>query len=571
VSPGAVPTDYDFKSVPRGKDDGGNDTGEAGRGKGSGQDEEEEVAAHRSGARKSDKSTKGNIIFLTLDNDEYKRKITATCELLWGKEPESTNCKELAQRLYDNWSAEGKQFRRSLTGGRTKDKSFFEPTEEDAVQKIKNDLQRGKYDCKESVHFRGKRSPDKGSRDMEEDDTSPSQTKSPDGSTKMQSPPATPTNKDFVLSLLEKRPKSTKRYRKFIDKCLKNPELLNGEYHLTYDELTSRRLRKVTESGGIIFKIVNPGMRHVKVDDEEAAKKIMIGHLREKLTHARKNQDDIYIISMKYDDYKDKITEGANILLKKDDILSISIGSGEIGATLLEKLERSGAKYFFTSSGDERRLSHDDALTKITKDVREKARELRSRNTNSQSVVSSGTNGDTPLSSTRKKRNSSRNAQGMNAREYIADYVRVILPDHGWVVKYKRINELDVLVATRESGSDNNREGPNKLTGFDEIIDEAFVSGFYEKHIVGTENGREWLEQAGILEDPYSIFDDDLKCRRKRRKHNQDGADLVNTEICKNVPMMKKDTACSDDSNLDEDTETTDMAVSASDKTHGTF
>ena len=70
-----------------------------------------------------------------------------------------------------------------------------------------------------------------------------------------------------------------------------------------------------------------------------------------------------YFVPMqKYDDYKDKITEGANILLKKDDILSVSLGLGEIGATLLEKLERSGAKYFFTSSGDERSLSHDDAL-----------------------------------------------------------------------------------------------------------------------------------------------------------------------------------------------------------------
>ena len=131
--------------------------------------------------------------------------------------------------------------------------------------------------------------------------------------------------------------------------------------------------------------------------------------------------------------------------------------------------------------------------------MEEKFRELRKGGNakNPRSAVNNdGTGKDTPLSSTRRKRKRSGNAASA-PREYMSLYVKYILPDHGWKLKRKTVNGLDGWLATRVSGAENNgRTGPDKLFGLDEIIDEAFVSGLYETYVVGTENGRQYLEQA---------------------------------------------------------------------------
>jgi len=188
-------------------------------------------------------------------------------------------------------------------------------------------------------------------------------------------------------------------------------------------------------------------------------------------------------------------------------------------------------------------MTHDKALEKIIKDVEEKFRELRKGGNakNPPSAVNNdGTGKDTPLSSTRRKRKRSGNAASA-PREYMSLYIKDILPDHGWKLKRKTVNGLDGWLATRVPGAENNgRTGPDKLFGLDEIIDEAFVSGLYETYVVGTENGREYLEQAGIFNEPYSIFDEDLKLRRKRRKKDQEETNLLqteSTESCNNGPM----------------------------------
>ena len=82
-----------------------------------------------------------------------------------------------------------------------------------------------------------------------------------------------------------------------------------------------------------------------------------------------------------------------------------------------------------------------------------------------------------------------------------------------WTVKRKVINGLDDTVASCQRSG-----GPCKLVGLDEILDDAYLSGFYEAHVVDTEEGRGILEHAGVLDDPESIFSDDLRCERNRRK-----------------------------------------------------
>ena len=55
------------------------------------------------------------------------------------------------------------------------------------------------------------------------------------------------------------------------------------------------------------------------------------------------------------------------------------------------------------------------------------------------------------------------------------------------------------------------------------MIDYAFLNGIYEEMLVkgGSEDGQKWLEKARIdPDDPYSIFNEELKQERKRRKLN---------------------------------------------------
>lgn len=128
--------------------------------------------------------------------------------------------------------------------------------------------------------------------------------------------------------------------------------------------------------------------------------------------------------------------------------------------------------------------------SRITKDIKEHARDLRNGD-------GSPLKDDTFMSSTRRKRKSMGNSTiQCSPWEYMACYVRDILPDHGWKVKRNTIKELDVWVASLECGKEYGQEGPIKWVGYDEIIEGAFIRGFYEEFVVNTDNGREYLEQA---------------------------------------------------------------------------
>ena len=57
-----------------------------------------------------------------------------------------------------------------------------------------------------------------------------------------------------------------------------------------------------------------------------------------------------------------------------------------------------------------------------------------------------------------------------------------------------------------------------QFVGSDAILNEAYLSGLYDEFVVGEVEGLDKLERAGIQEDPYCIFSDELKRERKRRK-----------------------------------------------------
>lgn len=153
-------------------------------------------------------------------------------------------------------------------------------------------------------------------------------------------------------------------------------------------------------------------------------------------------------------------------------------------------------------------------ISEISKDIREQARGLHKRN-NVASLTASDDVSEEFLSSTRKKRkNRGDSTIQYDARVYIAAYVRTrMLPEHGWILKRKVKCGFDVWVASRTiSGKEE------EYIGDDAILDEAYLSGFYEEHVVGTKEGNEYLGKAGILDEPFSIFSDELKCERENRK-----------------------------------------------------
>ena len=123
------------------------------------------------------------------------------------------------------------------------------------------------------------------------------------------------------------------------------------------------------------------------------------------------------------------------------------------------------------------------------------------------------------LSSTRRKHDSSeQNTIYSDPREYLGGHIVSLIVKNKWkgmTRKSKSVGGLQVDVAIRDKSGE-------KFTGYNEILEEAYVSGVYDDFIVGTEEGQSYLESRGIREKPYSIFGEELKRKRKRRKLGHD-------------------------------------------------
>lgn len=126
-------------------------------------------------------------------------------------------------------------------------------------------------------------------------------------------------------------------------------------------------------------------------------------------------------------------------------------------------------------------------------------------------IIKDITSQDKFTSSTRKKRSINE-----PNRPLLGQRIGEILEEHyGWQVQSPSSDSLNNdYIATK---------GTCTLTGHDEMINYAFLNGIYEEMFVkgGSEDGQKWLEKARInIEHPYSIFNEELKQERKRRKLN---------------------------------------------------
>ena len=114
------------------------------------------------------------------------------------------------------------------------------------------------------------------------------------------------------------------------------------------------------------------------------------------------------------------------------------------------------------------------------------------------------------VSSTRKKRRKIGNTE--HPLEYLASHVISLLPK-----KEIKCDKLDNPTWKKPTSN-----GDTKYVGYKEIIEQAFLDGFYEEHIVQSEPGRQYLDLVGMRDKPYAIFSEDLQQRRKHRSQNQE-------------------------------------------------
>ena len=113
------------------------------------------------------------------------------------------------------------------------------------------------------------------------------------------------------------------------------------------------------------------------------------------------------------------------------------------------------------------------------------------------------------ISSRRKKRK--RTGSVEDPHLWLADIVVKLLPKQE--IKYDHLNN--------PIWEKNTLEGVVKYTGYEEIINETYLTGFYDENIVQSEEGQCWLERAGLSNNPYSIFNERLQQKRKHYMQNK--------------------------------------------------
>lgn len=158
-------------------------------------------------------------------------------------------------------------------------------------------------------------------------------------------------------------------------------------------------------------------------------------------------------------------------------------------------------------------------LLEIIKDVQAQVNVYKVAQAENHQAKNASSNQINFLSSTRRKHDSSeQNTIYSDPREYLGGHIVSLIVKNKWkgmTRKSKSVGGLQVDVAIRDKSGE-------KFTGYNEILEEAYVSGVYDDFIVGTEEGQSYLESRGIREKPYSIFGEELKRKRKRRKLGHD-------------------------------------------------
>lgn len=112
---------------------------------------------------------------------------------------------------------------------------------------------------------------------------------------------------------------------------------------------------------------------------------------------------------------------------------------------------------------------------------------------------------------------------------YIGNYIGGLVQSMGWTIEQMKVDANFFDTVAFMNGCDKTKavEGKDKFTGYAALVNWSYYkSDLYEKHVVGTVEGKEILESAGIANDPFSIFE---KRKEKRDGHsvsyNQDGVE----------------------------------------------
>eukprot|EP00970_Alexandrium_tamarense_P015101 scaffold4733_cov170-Alexandrium_tamarense.AAC.15 len=101
---------------------------------------------------------------------------------------------------------------------------------------------------------------------------------------------------------------------------------------------------------------------------------------------------------------------------------------------------------------------------------------------------------------------------------YIGNYIGGLVQSMGWIIEQMKVDANFFDTVAFMNGCDKTKavEGKDKFTGYAALVNWSYYkSDLYEKQVVGTVEGKEILESAGIANDPFSIFE--------KRKEKRDG------------------------------------------------
>ncbi|KAL7552999.1 hypothetical protein ACHAWF_016243 [Thalassiosira exigua] len=429
------------------------------------------------------------IVLLSRRDARFRERVYKIWEVLYGKDKKGghSNIEDFARRFLDELKQLGDLYRKVKSEGGS---HLHQASDKEALEFIRNDIIRGRTDYFRYVGS----SPEKGAGACKARKVPPSYTKKFPGG---------PTDADLVIGR-----RDSQKYQKMTERYV--GLLLFGKSKLSPTTIASEEVNAVTSNGGRILELKEE--QYVTVNKNEAIERFAT-NIQSNLTNARLSHPEIVVLNLKSKAYKEKINEKAYA-----DHDGSPLSAKKIGATLMEQFKQSGVCAFFKNAVDESGITEGEALEKIVKDIQKKAQDLI--DDENESLIM---NNDEYYSSTRKRRSREDSHIHCPPGEYIFDYIKRILPAHGWKVRRKVKSALDIYVAHREvSVSENTKGKPQEFSGWSNILDELYRCGFYEEHVVGTEEGKQWLDQAGILDKPYSIFREELIQMRGQQKGEQD-------------------------------------------------
>ena len=97
-----------------------------------------------------------------------------------------------------------------------------------------------------------------------------------------------------------------------------------------------------------------------------------------------------------------------------------------------------------------------------------------------------------------------------NPNLYVGMHIFGLLQKNDWTLKERKEGETNriQIIYCPECDMKNAVEGEDKFTGYPALAQWAYANGYYKDHVVNTVDGRIILEKMGILDEPYSIFEE---------------------------------------------------------------